>query len=397
MTYAPELSATPALRRRAWWLLVVIHVPFFAFVVGQGGFSLALSALGDHNAIALTLAIVACALQLRHSIASAAGIQPAHWRWTLALLLAIAFVPLPLFGFRWMTFQWFVVASLAMLLPARVALPLNVGGALIVGICYAALETNPGITFGEHVWTFCYWEALELLGGAGLYGAARLVRLMDELRDARADLAELAIDRERLRISRDLHDLLGQSLSAVSLKGDLAIGLLEREEVPRAIAEVESLVSVARSALHDVLDIAHREPPIALASEIERAADLLASTGTETRFNLVADNLAPDVDELFAWTLREGVTNVLRHSTATTCSISIWRQDDALTLEIVNDGAMPASSGGNGMSGLAARAAWLSGTVSGRALGDGRFRLRVEVPAAAGVPMAAPDHQGAAR
>lgn len=380
MTHALDFSATPTLRRRAWWLLVVIHVPFFAFVIGQGGFGLALPAPSEYNAIAVALAIVACALQLRHSIASAAGIQPPHWRWTLALLLAIAFLPLPSFEFRWMTLQWFVVASLAMLLPARVALPLCVTSALAMGVWYATRDPYPTATLGERVWTFCYWEALEFLGGAGLYGAARLVRLMDELRDARADLAELAIDRERLRISRDLHDLLGQSLSAVSLKGDLAIGLLEREEVPRAIAEVESLVSVARSALHDVLDIAHRELPIALTSEIERAADLLASTGTETRFNLAVDELAPDIDELFAWTLREGVTNVLRHSTATTCSISIWQQDDALTLEIVNDGAMPASSGGNGMSGLAARAAWLSGTVSGRALGDGRFRLRVEVP-----------------
>ena len=92
--------------------------------------------------------------------------------------------------------------------------------------------------------------------------------MMDQLRDARADLAELAIGRERLRISRDLHDLLGQSLSAVSLKGDLAIGLLARNEVPRAVGEIESLVSVARSALHDLRDIAHREPPIALSSEI---------------------------------------------------------------------------------------------------------------------------------
>ena len=380
MTHAIDLSTTPALRRRAWWLLVVMHVPFFAFVIGQGGFNLALAGHAEHTVIALVLTVAACVLQLRHSIASAAGIQPLHWRLTLVLLLAIAFVPLPFFGFRWTTLQWFVVASIAMLLPARIAFPLAVASVVAIGAWYGLYDPAPGVTVGEHLWTFSYWESVEFLGAAGLYGATRLVRLMDELRDARADLAELAIDRERLRISRDLHDLLGQSLSAVSLKGDLAIGLLEREEVPRAIAEVESLVSVARSALHDVLDVAHREPPIALASEVERAADLLASTGTETRFTMTVTDLAPDVDELFAWSLREGVTNVLRHSTATMCSISIWQHDDALTLEIVNDGAMPASSGGNGMSGLAARAAWLSGTVSGRALGDGRFRLRVEVP-----------------
>jgi two-component system sensor histidine kinase DesK len=224
---------------------------------------------------------------------------------------------------------------------------------------------------------------LELLGGGGLYGATRLVHLMHELREARAGLAELAMDRERLRIARDLHDLLGQSLSAVSLKGDLAVGLLERGEIEKATNEIEGLVSVARSALHDVLDVAHREPPIALASEIERATELLASTGTETRVDIRADELSPAVDELFAWALREGVTNVLRHSAATTCSISIRQQNDSVRFEIVNDGAMPPSTGGSGLSGLASRAATLSGEAIGRSLGDGRFRLRVEVPMAA--------------
>jgi two-component system sensor histidine kinase DesK len=166
----------------------------------------------------------------------------------------------------------------------------------------------------------------------------------------------------------------------VSLKGDLAIGLLERNEVPAAVGEVESLVSVARSALHDLLDVAHREPPIALSSEIERAADLLSSTGTETRVEIAVDKLSPPVDELFAWALREGVTNVLRHSTATTCSIRIQRDDGLVRLEILNDGAMPESPGGNGLSGLAARAAALAGAASGRSIGEGRFRLKVEVP-----------------
>src|SRR5262249_17409146 len=85
-----------------------------------------------------------------------------------------------------------------------------------------------------------------LMGGGGLVAAARLVRAIDELRDARAELAELAVGRERLRISRDLHDLLGHTLSAVSLKGDLALRLLARSEGARAAAEIASLTAVAR-------------------------------------------------------------------------------------------------------------------------------------------------------
>jgi two-component system sensor histidine kinase DesK len=360
-----------------------MHVPFIVFTVAQAGFGLALAAPSEHNAIAVPLILAAGAIQVRHSLAGAAGMRPRYWRWSLLALVVITYVPGPLLGPRWATPQWFVLASLAMLLRGRLAVGLITVSAVTDGIWYAHVAAVPGSGIVQQAWVFAYWIALQFLGGGGLYGATRLVRLLDALREARADLADLAIGRERLRISRDLHDLLGQSLSAVSLKGDLAIGLLERDDVSRAIAEIESLVVVARSALHDVLQVAHRETPIALSSEIERTADLLASTGTETRVDVAVDTLSPAIDELFAWALREGVTNVLRHSSATTCVIRIDRHDGTVRLEIVNDAAMPASPGGNGLSGLATRAAALSGTATGRATGDGSFRLLVEVPEAA--------------
>ena len=380
MTVALPLSGVPPLRRRAGWLLVAIHVPFIAFTIMQGGLGLAMPRMTQYDGIAIALAIAAGAIQLRHSLAVAEGVRPRYWMWTLLLLVLIVALPIPTFRDRWITLQWFVVASFAMLLPVRLALVAIATVALTSGLWYARVLLLPDASVGERAWNFWYWEALLFLGGAGLYGATRLVRLMDQLRDARADLAELAIERERLRISRDLHDLLGQSLSAVSLKGDLAIGLLARDDVPKAVGEIESLVSVARSTLHDLRGIAHREPPIALQSEIDRASDLLASSGTETRVRIDVGNLPPAIDELFAWTLREGVTNVLRHSTATTCSIHIGRDAGNVRLEIVNDGAMPPSQTGTGLSGLAARAAALSGSASARAVPDGRFRLRVEVP-----------------
>jgi len=383
VTAAATFVSAPPLRRQAWWLLLAIHVPSIAFVIAQGGLRLAFPGPEKHDAIAFPLAIIASLIQLRHSIAAAQGIRPRHWTWTLLLLVLIAYAPLPWFQDQAVTLQWFVLASFAMLLPARIAITTSIVSAVAMGIWYASATQGADAGFGQVAWAFSYWVALLFLGSAGLYGATRLVRLVDQLRDARADLAELAIGRERLRISRDLHDLLGQSLSAVSLKGDLAIGLLARNEVPRAVGEIESLVTVARSALHDLRDIAHREPPIALSSEIQRAADLLASTGTETRVDIAVDKLPPVVDELFAWALREGVTNVLRHSAATVCTIAIGQQDGVVRLEIVNDGAMPRSAGGNGLSGLAARAGALSGAASARSIGDGRFRLRVDVPEAA--------------
>src|SRR5512133_2671080 len=108
MSESLTIATTPALRRRAWSLLVLMHVPFIAFAIAQGGFGLALPAPTAHKTIGFVLAVAACALQLRHSIASAAGFRPRYWRVTLALLLIIAYVPLAFFGFRWLTLQWFV-------------------------------------------------------------------------------------------------------------------------------------------------------------------------------------------------------------------------------------------------------------------------------------------------
>src|SRR5262249_28618181 len=163
--------------------------------------------------------------------------RPRYWRWTLLLLVVIAYAPAAVLGSRWARLQWYVLASVAMLLPLRVALPLGAALAVVHNVWYTLVEARPDLPPSECAGAFSYWGALEVLGAGGLFGATRLVRLGDELREARGELAELAIERERLRISRDLHDLLGQSLSAVSLKGDLAMGLLERNDIPRAVDE----------------------------------------------------------------------------------------------------------------------------------------------------------------
>jgi len=139
-------------------------------------------------------------------------------------------------------------------------------------------------------------------------------------------------------------------------------------------------VSVARSALHDLRDITYRQPAVSLASELNRCSDILAAVGVETRVTHRVEALPPRVDELFAWAVREGVTNVVRHSTATTCSISIGRDDGHMRLEIENDGAGLASVGGQGLSDLVARSAALSGRARGQSAGAGRFLLTVDVP-----------------
>ena len=365
-------------------LLVAMHIPFIAFTAAHMVTGWGLDATGQQW-IALPLVLVAGSIQIRHSLAAAEGVRPRNWQWTLAFVLLLAAAAhLTLGWYRTLIMHWFVVASLWMLLPGRV----GPASAFADAVGVASLLSGSAIELGDSgwmaAWEFPYIAVVLLAGGGGLYAAARLVWYAAELHATRAKLAELAIDHEQLRIARDLHDLLGQSLSAVALKGDLANGLLERQDVGLAVAEIESLVSVARSAFHDLREIAHHQPAVSLASELNRGSDVLAAVGIEARIARGVENLPPKVDELFAWAVREGVTNVVRHSAATTCSISIECRDRRLRLEIENDGAGLASIDGSGLSGLVARATELAGKARGHRVGAGRFVLNVDVPEAEG-------------
>jgi two-component system, NarL family, sensor histidine kinase DesK len=282
-------------------------------------------------------------------------------------------------SWRWYTAMWFVIGSAAMLLPRRLA-------ALVIaaqpGIAIF-LHHPPWAWEGLHpatlTWIVVYLSAILLMGGACLYAAARLVCVVDELYDARAELAQVAVDRERLRISRDLHDLLGSSLSAVSLKGDLALRLLSSD--PQAArSEIASLTQMARNALRDVRGVTRGQPRASYQAEIDGAATLLAAAGIDARIDADLPALPSAVDDVLGWAVREGVTNILRHSEAATCSITARQQAGRIRLEIVNDGAPPSAGQGTGLAGLAERARALSGSVSAHRIRDGHFELQVEVP-----------------
>jgi two-component system sensor histidine kinase DesK len=199
------------------------------------------------------------------------------------------------------------------------------------------------------------------------------------LHAARTELAELAVGRERLRVARDLHDLLGQSLSAISLKGDLA-GRLLHSDASAARAEIEGLTRVARDALRGIRAVTRDQYAVSLRTEVDAAAALLATAGIGVSVELDVPDLPGPVEGMLAWAVREGVTNLLRHSDARTCSITTTRSDGTFRLEIVSDGARPPTAGGSGLAGLAERARALSGSVAAERTRDGRFRLLVEVP-----------------
>jgi two-component system sensor histidine kinase DesK len=322
---------------RQLWFLVALHLPFVA--------SGPIVAIPRHDisprlaAFVVVVSLAIGALQLRHSLAAARGERPAGWMWSLLALVVLVQVPLLWFGWDWSTMQWFVVASVAMLLPPAPALVAVVGLAVGQAALFGwEVLRSPGTGPGFATVATIYLFTLLVMGGGALYGSARLVRVLEDLYAARTELAELAVGRERLRVSRDLHDLLGQSLSAVSLKGDLALRLLPTDAAA-ARTEIESLTGVARRALRDVRAVARDEHGVALPAELDAAAALLGAAGIATRVDVELPGLAAPAEEVLAWAVREGATNTLRHSEATTWTVTGARRDGWVTFEIVNDGA----------------------------------------------------------
>jgi two-component system sensor histidine kinase DesK len=249
-------------------------------------------------------------------------------------------------------------------------------------------------------------SAVPLLGGLFAYSAERRNVLIYALKETRAELARMAVAEERLRISRDLHDLLGHSLSLIALKSELAGRTLETDP-QRAAKEVAELEAVARRSLAEVRQAVtgYRQP--SLAAELAAARRTLASAGVDCRVDAPGSyDLPPEVDALLAWTVREGSTNIVRHSGARDARITVTVTGASASAELTDDGAgppaghgtatagtatagggtgEPAAAGGaagTGLAGLAERAGRLGGTLLAGAGRNGGFRVRVTVPLA---------------
>jgi two-component system sensor histidine kinase DesK len=266
---------------------------------------------------------------------------------------------------------------LAVVSAARLPEPQSV---LAVGLA-SVLATGTMLIAGSEGWT-----ALSVgltAGGIGFLFLliSRLARAYDELRAAQDELAQAAVNEERLRFARDLHDLLGHSLSVISLKAQLA-GRLLPDHPAEAATHVSDLEHVSREALQEVRAAVAGYARPTLAGELAGARTALEAAGIEPQLDATVD-LPEDVEELLAWTVREGTTNVLRHSDASMARIVVAGGGPSAAVEIVDNGSGDgADDGGRGLAGLRERASRLGGSVEAGPLPDGGFRLRVEVPLA---------------
>jgi two-component system sensor histidine kinase DesK len=223
-----------------------------------------------------------------------------------------------------------------------------------------------------------------------LTALSALSRTNRELQAARHELAEAAVAEERVRIARDLHDTLGHSLSVIALKSELARRLLPHDPA-RAADEIRDVERTAREAMASVRETVSGFRQPTLAMELAGAREALRVAGIRGTVEPAPEGLPRDVDALLGWAVREGVTNVLRHSDARSATVRVIADGRRHGIEIVDDGSgvddpTGGADGGNGLSGLRERAVRLGGVVeAGRPQGRG-FRLAVTVPAPGGAP-----------
>jgi two-component system sensor histidine kinase DesK len=257
--------------------------------------------------------------------------------------------------------------------------------ALTLLTLFVSISLSGGITTAD--WLHILPLVLLVRGlGLDMLGLARLSSALREVHAAREELARMAVIEERLRMARDLHDLLGHTLSLVILKSELARRVVERDP-SRAAQEIHEVECIARQTLREVREAVagYRQPQ--LADELDGARQILEAAGIACQVEQTAGDLSPPIDAVLAWTVREGVTNVIRHSRAHHCSIRVTSESDKVHAEVVNDGNQEIAAAhremGSGLAGLAERVRACGGQVEAgplQAPDTVGFRLWVELP-----------------
>lgn len=346
----------------------------YALLTTMGILSAGVSPAAEVSSLLLLLLILA--LQLLHSTPRTNQASLPRRCLTLTLQAVLTYLPVLVFQTYWEAMAGYLAGSLLLLLPPRVAWPLyaTVGLSMLVP---PLLDSRPLI---ESV----FFAHTTLLSGLVLYGLTRLTELTTHLHTTRGQLARQAVTGERLRFARDLHDLLGFSLSAITLKSELAQHLIPTHP-NRAMKEINEVLTIAGQSLADVRKAASGYRAMSLRQEIRAAQSMLDAAGIDLRVEVELSTLSPHVESELATTLREAVTNLLRHSKAAHCGIKAVQQDGLVRLVVENDGAdpayhNPAPHSGNGLRNLQARMNAIGGHLESGRGEDGTFRLLAEAP-----------------
>jgi len=215
-----------------------------------------------------------------------------------------------------------------------------------------------------------------LIGGINIHGA-EVRKANAKLRATQEEVERLAQTAERERIARDLHDLLGHTLSVITLKAELAGKLVERDP-ERAGREIKEVERISREALREVRTAIAGYRSEGLQAEMARARLALESSGVQLEYLALPVELTPAQETVLALALKEAVTNILRHSGARTCRISLEEANGEVRLEVRDDGRGGAAPFGVGLSAMRERVEGLGGRMERQ--GDGGTTLTVTLP-----------------
>jgi two-component system, NarL family, sensor histidine kinase DesK len=384
---------------RSWtvvWRIVVSGLITFALL--QPAINLLGHPLDGRRWFQVIGAVVLAALICWRVSSREMGSYPVPWL-SLALILALGIALFAVGGANW-------IATLAVTAAAFGRYSQTPAPALIGATACGAAGLTVSVISGYQSGLILAAGFIAPMAGLFAYSAGRRADTLAMLRRTRAELARAAVAEERLRIARDLHDLLGHSLSLITLKAELA-GRVIGADPERAAREIAELESVARQSLSDVRGAVagFRQPD--LAGELAAARQLLDAAGIASQISSAdTTGLPQDIDAALAWAVREGTTNVVRHSKATHVAIAISTGPAIASAEISDNGpaatdelataGLPALTAGpdgraaavrarpmftgSGLVGLAERVRSLGGELAAGAVEPQGFRLRVAVP-----------------
>jgi two-component system, NarL family, sensor histidine kinase DesK len=298
-------------------------------------------------------------------------------------LLAIPFFLVLYFGLFFLECPRALLHIVGLLVLGVLYLPIN-GGASTFFIYAAALlpfcvETQAAAMVGLFTigaiggleslllhfsgWGIFYSALFPIILGAGNTFFAERNRMNRQLRKANDEIEHLAKVAERERIARDLHDVLGHTLSVITLKSELAGKLIERDPA-RAAKEIREVEETSRQALSDVRDAIRGYRAKGLAAELAQAKSTLETAGLAVQCDAANAMQIPAVQEsVLSLAVREAVTNVVRHAHARTCRLRLEQQNGSFRLEIHDDGRGGFTGEGNGLRGMRERVEMLGGTL----------------------------------
>lgn len=329
---------------------------------------------------ALVLTVLLSALLVVYAAAAARYVAGAGRRpggpLRVALAAAAVYAAAVAFG-DFLLYLPGVVAVLALLsLPAGAAWTVVAGVSLAEIPLVLLIDPDPGGAMG-------LTAALSLPVSAVLqFGVLRYVRLERELRAVRARLSEAAVDHDRMRVARELHDLLGQTLTAITLKTELAAALVDADR-RQAAQELREACAFTDEASEEVKAVVRGRRTLDVGAEVSSAVSLLELSGAGCVVRVRLDEVDAEVGNAAGWVVREATTNIIKHSAATSCVIELEEVAGRVVLLIWNDGVPPGRElvWGSGLRGLSRRVARMRGELAvGREGADG-FAVRVDMPA----------------